>query len=68
MARKILYWLAEPEGGETCRLLLLENDGTEVARYDCRRSFRRIERDGVWWRLNGRDAASGEWIMLREAM
>lgn len=48
------------------RMILMESDGTEVARYQCERSFRRIERYGRWFRINGRDRETGETIYLPE--
>ena len=48
------------------RLILMESEGTEIVSYQARRSFRRIERDGRWFRLAGADRATGEMIYLPE--
>lgn len=50
------------------RLVLVENDGTEVVSYDAQRSFRRIERDGRMFRLNGRDRATDEMVYVAEVV
>lgn len=51
---------------QPCDMLFLENDGSYVAKYSAMRSFQRIERDGRWWRLNGRDLDTGQLIYLPE--
>jgi hypothetical protein len=64
VTRHLAYRTADPV--TPARLALVENDGTETASYDSVRSFRRIQRDGQWWRLAGQDRANGDMIYLRE--
>lgn len=54
------------EGEGPAMMLLCNEDGTVHKQYKHVRSFRRIERDGEWWRLQGRDVETGELIYLRE--
>lgn len=67
MARRLLYVLGSsmPDEGPAL-MLLLEDDGSEVARYHHFRSFHRIQRYGEWWRLAGRDSETGELVYFRE--
>jgi hypothetical protein len=59
-----LEWV-EPDF-QPARLVLLESDSTEVISYLAPRSFKRIERHGRMFRLNGRDRETGELIYLPE--
>lgn len=52
---------------DPCHIRMLNDDGTEHCRMDdaCR-SFRRIQRDGEWWRLAGQDRTTAHMIYMRE--
>lgn len=65
-SRRIVWTEPTLPGDVPVVLCLLENDGALVRRYGCERSWARMEHDGCWWRLNGRDADTGEFIYLRE--
>lgn len=51
---------------QPARLVLMHDTGEELATLQCERSFRRIQRHGVWFRLAGRDRATGEMVYLPE--
>ena len=49
-----------------CRMVLVENDGTEIVSYLAPRSVHHVEHDGRRFRLNGQDRATGELIYVAE--
>jgi hypothetical protein len=60
--------VAFPDAYQRARLVLMETTGEIVVNYESFRSFRRIQRDGEWWRLAGADRATGEMVYLREEL
>lgn len=65
--RHLAYTHGAPEG-RAVMILLDDTTGATVHRYACEQAFNRIERHGEWWRLQGRDRATGELIYTRETV
>ena len=56
-----------PDGQMVVGCRMVFSDGQQdIAHLDGPRSFRRIERHGVWYRLGGRDRLTGELVYLPE--
>lgn len=53
---------------EPCKMVLVEDDGTDIVAYLCNRSFRKIEREGRMFRLNGHDRTTGELVYVAEVV
>lgn len=65
--RQLAYSIPDARGGPSI-LLLMRSDGEVIKRYESHGSYRTIEHNGVVWRLNGQDRATGEYIYLAEVI